>query len=129
MTEELAPVTIENKSQEPAPKKLNGSALLSMITGILTYLWLPITALLDISGWLAVVLSPISALVAVIAGGKAKRMIRKSEGGLSGKKMANAGLWLGWIFIIGGILTTVVVIVIALVAGKAIIGTISGWLG
>ena len=129
MTEELAPVTIENKSQESAPKKLNGSALLSMISGILTYLWLLITALLDISAWIAVILAPISALVAVIAGGKAKRMIRKSEGGLSGKKMANAGLWLGWIFIIGGILTTVVVIVIALVAGKAIIGTISGWLG
>lgn len=129
MTEELAPLTNDIKNAEPTPKRMNGSALTSMISGILTYLWLPITALLDISGWFAVILAPISALVAVIAGGKAKRMIRKSEGSLSGKKMANAGLWLGWIFIIGGILTTVVVIVIALVAGKAIIGTISGWLG
>ena len=114
----------------PETKKLNGAALTSMISGILTYLWWwPITAILDMSKWWAVVLAPITALVAVITGARGKKLIRESQGALGGRKMANAGLWLGWIFIIGSIVTTLVAIIIAIVAGKAIISTISGWIG
>ena len=122
MTEELVPQQ-ENEPkeiQEPV-KKVNTPALVSMIGGILTFLWLPITSLLNTSGWLAVVLSPISALVAVIAGARAKRNIRQSQGELPGRKMANAGLWLGWIFIIGTILL--------IILGFTVLGGLIGWVG
>ncbi len=122
MTEELVPLQ-ENEPkeiQEPV-NKVNTPALVSMIGGILTFLWLPITSLLNISGWLAVVLSPISALVAVIAGARAKKNIRLSQGELSGRKMANAGLWLGWIFIIGTLLL--------IILGFTVLGGLIGWVG
>jgi hypothetical protein len=129
MTDNQEIEKVEKVEIQKPNNQFNGTALVSMISGILTYIWLPITALLDVSGWLAIILSPISALVAVITGSRAKKLIRSSQGQISGKKMANAGLWLGWIYIIGGILTFVIVTIIAIVAGKAILSTISGWLG
>ncbi len=128
MTDQITPQP--ETALAPEPKKMNGAALTSMISGILTYLWWwPITSILDMSKWWAVVLAPISALVAVIAGARGKKLIRESQGTLGGKKMAAAGLWLGWIFIIGSIITTVVVIIIAVAAGNAIISTIQGLIG
>ncbi len=126
MSGEIVP---EKKNElVPGSQQANGSALASLISGVLAWLWLPITWILDVSGWLAIVLAPISALVAVITGGIAKRNIRQSDGALGGKKMANAGLWLGWIYIIGSLLLTVIVVIIVLAVGNQIISSISGWL-
>jgi hypothetical protein len=120
MTQELAPQTPEVEVAKPEPKKMSIAALVSLLGGILTYLWLPIVSILDISKWLPIVLAPLSALVAVIAGGQAKRNIRKSEGQMSGKKMANWGLWLGWIFIVGTILF--------IVLGFTLLGGLITWI-
>ena len=95
MTDQITPQPETDLNPQPAPQALNGAALTSMISGILTFLWTPITWILSISSWLVIILAPISALVAVIAGARAKKMIRESQGALGGKKMANAGLWLG----------------------------------
>jgi hypothetical protein len=104
--------------------QLNVTALISMISGILTYTWWIITNLLDVSGILALVLAPITAIVAIATGATAKRKIRQSNGLLGGKKMANAGLWLGWIYII----LCVLVLVLVLILGATIISAIAGLL-
>lgn len=104
MTEELA--------VQKSSKKFNISALVSMISGILSYALLLFHSLIDMKMILALFLAPITALIAVITGSRAKRLIRKSAGQMSGKKMANTGLWLGWIYIIGIVLLTVLAVTI-----------------
>jgi hypothetical protein len=104
MTEELA--------VQKTNKKFNLSALISMVSGILSYALLLFHSLIDMKMILALFLAPITALIAIFTGGHAKRQIRKSNGLVSGKKMANAGLWMGWIYIIGIILLTVLAVVI-----------------
>ncbi len=56
-------------------------ATISLVTGILAWLFLPI----------------VGSLTAVICGHLAKRQIRESNGTMSGSKMATAGLVLGYI--------------------------------
>jgi uncharacterized protein involved in cysteine biosynthesis len=122
MTDNQEIEKVEKVEIQKPDNKLNGTALVSMISGILTYIWLPITALLDVSSWLAIVLSPISALVAVITGSRAKKLIRNSQGQVSGKKMANTGLWLGWIYFI----LCVLVLILVLAGLDAIFSAIAG---
>jgi hypothetical protein len=93
-------------------KKFNVSALISLVSGILSYALLLFHSLIDMKMILALFLAPITALIAIFTGSRAKRLIRKSDGLLGGKKMANTGLWLGWIYIIGIVLLTILAVVI-----------------
>lgn len=104
MTEELA--------VQKTNKKFNFSALISLVSGILSYALLLFHSLIDMKMVLALFLAPITALIAIFTGAHAKRLIRKGNGLVGGKKMANTGLWLGWIYIIGIILLTVLAVVI-----------------
>lgn len=98
------------------------SAIISAASGVLTYLLLFFHSLINMRLELAVFLAPIPALAAIITGHKAKRQIRRSAGGLRGKKLANTGLTLGYIYILTGLILFLLVIV-------GLISGISGILG
>ncbi|PKO01432.1 MAG: hypothetical protein CVU43_13090 [Chloroflexi bacterium HGW-Chloroflexi-5] len=111
MTEEL--------EVQKTPKKINISALVSLVSGVLSYILLFFHSLIDIKLGLALFLAPITALIAIFVGARAKKLIRRSDGLIGGKKMANTGLWLGWIYIIVTILLIVLAVTIfgSLVSG------------
>jgi len=106
-------------------KRLNISAVISLISGILTYAFYIFGSLVDINFIAAAILAPITAILAIITGSAAKRKIRQSDGSLGGRGMANVGLWLGWIYLI----ICVIVIVLMLVIGGAVISSLSGLFG
>jgi hypothetical protein len=102
---------------EGTPKKFSVMAAISAVTGAITYLIYLVPAFTDMSVLTSAILAPISALAAIITGHRAKHLIRKAEGTMSGKKLANAGLIMGYIYIILCIL--LVVLVVLGVAGLA----------
>lgn len=117
-------MTIENAPQpvtEEAPAKKGFSilALVSTLTGVLSYFLVFFFKLIHLNGFLALVLAPISALAAIITGHRARRQIKHSDIQLSGKKLANTGLILGYVFIILGI---IIIVVAVLIAGSFISG-------
>ena len=112
MAEEITPKETQEIESSKAHKKFNLAALLSLLTGILAYLILFLHSLVNMKILLALFLAPISALLAIFSGARAKRLIRKGEGLVTGRKMANTGLWLGWIYIILSILLMVLAVVI-----------------
>ena len=110
----------------PAPeKKMSTLALVSTITGALTYLLPIIFNLADTSALWATFLSPITAIVAIVTGHKGKSEIRNSQGAMSGKKLANAGLIMGYIYI--GLI--VLGIILLIVLGAAFSSMIKSSLG
>lgn len=60
----------------------------------------------------ATFLSPITAIVAIVTGHKGKSEIRNSQGAITGKKLANAGLIMGYIY--WGLIVLGIILVIAL---------------
>ncbi len=97
---------------QQSSKKINIPALISMVSGILSYALLFFHSLIDMKLTLALFLAPITALIAIFTGARAKRLIRQGDGLVGGKKMANTGLWLGWIYIVGIILLIVLAVTI-----------------
>jgi Ca2+/Na+ antiporter len=117
-------MTIENAPQpviEETPTKKGFSilALVSLLTGILSYFLVFFFKLIHLNGVLALVLAPISALAAIITGHKSRRQIKRSDIQLSGKKLANTGLILGYVFLVLGI---IIIVVAVLIAGSFISG-------
>ncbi len=105
MTEDLRSSLLE---EEPKPKAtLSISAIISFISGIITYLMLFFHSLIDIGFVVAMILSPVFAMLAVFTGHKAKKQIRNATGIMRGKKLANIGLFLGYLFLILGILALI----------------------
>lgn len=100
-----------------APKKFSYYALSSSISGALTWLLIFFYRLIDMSLIWAAILAPLAAIVAVITGHKGIREIRKAEGSMSGKKLANTGLILGYLYL--GICILLVVLLVLGVAGIA----------
>lgn len=103
------------ESNLPVPQttsKVSVRAIVSLVTGILSYVVLLFHSLVDMSLLWAVILAPISALAAVITGHKARRQIRDSAGALSGDKMATTGLALGWIYLGLAILLTILALIL-----------------
>jgi hypothetical protein len=84
-------------------------AIVSLITGIATWIFLPI----------------IGALIAVITGHMAKTQIRASAGRLTGSGLATAGLVLGYMQIILVVVPVCTIIILALL-GPAIGNVFSG---
>lgn len=112
MTEDLVPKE-EAVEVQKDHKKFNPAALISLLSGVLAYLLLFFHSLINIKTILALFLAPIPALLAIFSGARAKRLIRKGDGLVTGKKMANTGLWLGWIYIVVTVLFIVLAVVIA----------------
>lgn len=122
MTDNQEIEKVEQVEIQKTAKSLNVTALVSMISGILTYAFFLFGRLINIDFVLAAILAPITALTAIITGSIAKRKIRQSDGLLGGKKMANTGLWLGWIYII----ICVLVLVLVLAGVSAILSAVTG---
>lgn len=103
---------------EEQPKTRNTisiSAIVSLITGIGTYVWF--FAMIGKHAILTLAFTPIIAIITIIFGHKAKRQIRKSSGSVKGKKLANIGLFLGYLCIAIGVIT---LIIIAIIGGSLI---------
>ena len=112
MTEDLVPKE-EAVEVQKDHKNFIPAALISLLSGVLAYLLLFFHSLINIKTILALFLAPIPALLAIFSGARAKRLIRKGDGLVTGKKMANTGLWLGWIYIVVTVLFIVLAVVIA----------------
>jgi hypothetical protein len=125
MAEQITPEKVEIQDSPKPGKMVCVPAVVSMVSGILTYAVIFLRSLVNMDFIVAIIIAPITALIAIFTGANAKRKIRKSDGTLSGKKMANAGLWLGWIYIITCVLITVLIIIL----GVGIFQGIRGLLG
>ena len=125
MTEELAPKEVTEVEEQKTHKKFNLAALISLLSGVLAYLLLFFHSLINMKAILALFLAPIAALLAIFTGARAKRLIRKGDGLVTGKKMASTGLWLGWIYMI----LTVLLMVLAVVVFGGIVTGINQLLG
>ena len=105
---ESTPNSIEPTAE---PKKgFSPLSVVSLITGVLSYLLIFFHSLANMSFLVAAILAPISSLVAVITGHSSKRQIRRADGEMGGKKLANTGLALGYIYL--GICVLILVLVI-----------------
>lgn len=88
---------------QTAQPRTSGLAITSLVTGILSWVLIPI----------------LGAIIAVVTGHIAKREIRASAGQLSGEGMATAGLILGYINLLLIAIPCCVIVVLALL-GPAI---------
>ncbi len=80
------------------------TAVISLIFGILSWLFLPV----------------VGAIVAVITGHMARAEIRRAPpGSIEGDGMALAGLILGWIQLILGLLALVLIVLVILIGAAA----------
>jgi hypothetical protein len=109
-------MTIENTPQ-PAPETPTQQgfsilALVSTLTGALSYFLILFAKLIHLNYILALILAPISALIAIITGHSSHRQIKLSEGTLGGKKLSRAGLIMGYLYFALGILAIVLIILI-----------------
>jgi hypothetical protein len=100
---EFDPNTLRTVPLNVQPHKTSGSAITSLVFGILTWIFLPL----------------IGAIVAVTTGNNAKKEIENSNGSITGSGMATAGLILGWVHL-GLTILAVVVIVILMILGPSI---------
>jgi hypothetical protein len=92
MTEDLRTSLLE---EEPKPKaSLSISAIISFISGIFTYLMLFFHSLIDIGFVVAMILSPVLAMLAVFTGHKAKRQIRNAAGNMHERNWQTPGCFL-----------------------------------
>ncbi len=98
---------------EPVSRKKGFSlwSVASLITGALSYLLILFHSPIKMSFLVAAILAPISALAAVITGHKSKNQIRHAEGEMGGKKLANTGLVLGYVYLAICLLLAVLAIV------------------
>ncbi|HOT52963.1 MAG TPA: DUF4190 domain-containing protein [Anaerolineaceae bacterium] len=101
-------------TQLPQPTATSPWSVVSLISGISSYFVLPF----------------LGGIIALITGYVARRDINNSGGALSGKGMATAGLWLGWInialFALASLL--IILLVIGLLSGMVNSGSFSDWL-
>lgn len=111
------PTDLTNSSlpETPAKKGFSVLALVSTLTGALSYLLILFHSLLNMKFALALFLAPISALAAIITGHRSHRQIKASAGTLSGKKLSRAGLVLGYLYFAISIL--LIVLAVALFGG------------
>lgn len=96
---------------EPKPVVSSTNGIISLVTGILTWVIFFFRGTFNISVILAGVIAFISAVLAIFFGARAKRENRAS---IAGK----IGQILGWIYIVGGILVILAIVLgISAIAG------------
>lgn len=113
---------------EPEPKAeprkiISIPAIISFIAGLGTYVWF--FAMIGSKAVLTLALAPIIAFVAIFSGYKAKAQMRQTSDVILGKKFANIGMALGYIYIAVGIL----LLVIVLIVGVGVISNIANLFG
>ncbi|MFZ3071446.1 MAG: DUF4190 domain-containing protein [Anaerolineaceae bacterium] len=101
-------------SESSQPQTTSPWAIVSLVSGIASYIILPI----------------LGAVIAVITGYVAKNEIKRSNGQIGGDGMATAGLVLGWVNLALGIIAVVLVIllVVGVISGFSMCGPLTGWL-
>ena len=116
-------MTLENSpaplTETPAKKGFSFLALVSLITGAFSYFLVLFAKLIHLNYVLALILAPVSALIAIITGHRSHHQIKASDGALAGKKLSKWGLILGYLYFILGIL---VIVVIVLITGNLVHG-------
>ncbi len=115
-----APQGTEIEPGQKPSKALSIYAVISLVAGIGAYVWF--IAMIKPHPWLALILSPIISLLAVISGHKARHQIRHYIGVMKGKKLANYGLLLGYFLILVGVAIIVLVLTGVISAITAIFG-------
>ena len=95
MSSDLTP---QSQVEAPAKKGFSVLALVSTLTGALSYLLVLLHNLVHMSAIVALILAPISALVAIITGHRSHHQIKQSNGELSGIKLSRAGLIMGYLY-------------------------------
>jgi hypothetical protein len=113
-------------SEPPVKKALSNigaSALsiVSVVTGVLAYLLLPLYKLLHLKPLMAVFLAPISAIIAIVTGHRAFYEIKNGDHPLGGKKIPRIGLILGYVYFA----LTILLIVLAVIFFKDIVNGIN----
>jgi hypothetical protein len=107
MPSELTP---QSQVETPAQKGFSVLALVSTLTGALSYLLIFLHSLVHMRFLVALILAPISALAAIITGHRSHYQIKHSNGELSGIKLARAGLIMGYLYYAICIIALVLVI-------------------
>jgi hypothetical protein len=107
--------------KEIMPKKFSFYSLSSTIAGALTYLLIFLHKLVEMSFLWAAILAPLAAIVAIITGHKGRHEIHEAEGNMTGKKLANAGLIMGYVYI-GICILLVVLVIVGIVLGAKLLG-------
>ncbi len=120
MTEDL-----RNLIEEQPKSSFSIQAILSVVTGILSYLLIFFHSLINMGFIVAAILAPISAVIAIFTGHKAKRKIRQSGGAIHGSKLAGVGLFLGYLYII----VAVLFLILALLGLGGLIAAIKSLIG
>lgn len=111
----------EARLEAAKPRKtLSIYAIISVLAGIGTYAWF--FTIVKQETFLAFLLTPLFALIAVIMGHKSRYDIRKSVEDMKGKTLANIGLVLGYFIILLGIFVSALVFIGAVPAILAFFG-------
>jgi len=100
----------QNMEQVPAVKKTSSAAIVSLVTGIFSWVVLFFHDAVNVALIPALIIAPISALIAVIFGIRGRHQVRDGGGAVTGKVMANVGMILGWVYLIIGIILLALVI-------------------
>jgi hypothetical protein len=98
------------QTETPAKKGFSVLALVSTLTGALAYLLVFLHSLIHMKALVALILAPISALVAIYTGHRSHHQIKHSNGELGGIKLSRAGLILGYLYYAIGIVIIVLLI-------------------
>jgi hypothetical protein len=101
--------------ERAASRRFNPTAAISMLSGIISYALVLLHSLINMRLWVAGVLGLFTAFLAVTTGHRAKRLMRKSDGAIGGRKMAKTGLILGYLYLAVNLL--IIVVVVLLLAG------------
>ncbi len=112
--------------EQPKPKTtVSIQAIVSFATGILSYLLIFFHSLIDMGFILALILAPVTAVIAIITGHRAKKQIRHADTNMRGTKLASIGLFLGYLYII----LAVLVLILALLGLGGLITALRSLLG
>jgi hypothetical protein len=112
--------------EQPKPKTtVSIQAIVSFVTGILSYLLIFFHSLIDMGFILALILAPITAVIAIITGHRAKKQIRHADTNMRGTKLASIGLFLGYLYVI----LAVLVLILALLGLGGLITALRSLLG
>ncbi len=112
------PVVTEPSAQPQ--KGFSFLSIVSLITGALSYVLIFFHSLMHMNFLVAAILAPISSLAAVITGHNSKKQIRHAGGEMAGKKLANAGLILGYLYF--GI--CILILVLAIVGVSSVVSSL-----
>lgn len=111
---------------DPAEQPKKGFSFLSivsLITGALSYVLIFFHSPMKMSFLVAAILAPISSLAAVITGHSSKKQIRSADGEMAGKKMANAGLILGYVYL-GICLLILILSIVGIASFASVLGNL-----